>query len=50
MLHCRNLKFINNITTLGHYLVIFCFSSENSEFGVKVGGSLLLSNIVKNDF
>jgi len=30
--------------------MIFCFSSENSEFGVRVGGSIPLSIIVKNDF
>jgi len=37
-------------SNLGHYLMIFCFSSENSEFGVRAGKPLPLSIIVKNDF
>ena len=32
---------------IGHYLMIFCFSSENSKFEVRAGGSLPLSIIVK---
>ena len=32
---------------LGHYLMIFCFSSENSKFEVRAGGSLPLSIIIK---
>jgi len=39
-----------NLYKAMHYLVIFCLSSENSELGVRVGGSLPLSIIVKNDF
>ena len=35
------------IAKLGHYLMIFCFSSENSKFEVRAGGSLPLSIIVK---
>ena len=35
------------IYLLGHYLMIFCFSSENSKFEVRAGGLLPLSIIVK---
>jgi len=38
------------ITIRPLFNVIFCFSSKNSEFGMKAGGSLPLSIIVKNDF
>ena len=37
----------NYISHLGHYLMIFCFSSENSKFEVQAGGSSPLSIIVK---